>query len=78
MKQPIEKITFENPKWAVLYLVDWFTNEDGSMKGPWPDVHGIYDNEEDANAFIQWATKPGELPRYWVKKVYWRIPLAPK
>lgn len=75
MKKPIEKMVTENPKWAVLYLVDWFKDDDGNPLGPWPDIHGIYDNEQDAYAFIRWAKEPGRPTRYWAEKVYWRVPL---
>lgn len=51
-------------KWALLYLVDWNTDEEGKPVPPTPDVHGFYDTEAEARAMAR--SKSG---RYYVRRM---------
>jgi hypothetical protein len=58
-------------KWALLYLIEWDVDECKSPpfvregKAIFPDVHGFYDTEEEANAMKD--SKKGGL--YFVRKM---------
>lgn len=74
MNPPIEELDLSRPNlWAVLYIMKWEENPT-----TFPEIHGIYESEADALAFLKWAhtqpySKPGEV-RYWVCKAHWRKP----
>lgn len=72
--KPIEKFVGDDPVWVILYLY-WGSESDQAQPdyaGPWADVHGWYETEEEALR-VRNHFPPSSRDAYRVKKAHRRV-----
>lgn len=61
------KHDFEKKMWALLYLHDWDTPTEANPHPVWPEIHGIYEDEQTAIDNLRAMVEPS---KYHIRVVY--------
>ena len=62
---------FDHPVWVLLYLHDWDPKREDGSQPIYPEIRGVYADEQTANA--NRAAMGDSASKYWVRRGRFRL-----